>query len=43
LFANADTNYQVLLYKQRTGFARADFFRRKREVESGDFDEHDAA
>lgn len=30
-------------YKDRTGKARADFFRRKQEVESGEFDEADAA
>jgi hypothetical protein len=38
----ADAKDQELLYTQKTGASRADFFRRKREVESGEFDEADA-
>lgn len=38
-----DVKKQERLYAERTGASRADFFRRKREVELGDFDEHDAA
>lgn len=38
-----DVSEQERLYTERTGASRADFFRRKREVESGEFDEHDAA
>jgi hypothetical protein len=34
---------QERLYKAMTGSSRADFYRRKREVETGDFDEYDAA
>ncbi len=30
------------LYTQQTGASRADFYRRKREVDSGELDEHDA-
>ncbi len=32
---------QVKLYRERTGRSRADFFRRRREVESGEFDSED--
>jgi len=38
-----DVKQQEQLYREQTGASRADFFRRKREVETGDFDEHDAA
>jgi hypothetical protein len=38
-----DVKEQEKLYIKETGASRADFFRRKREVETGDFDEHDAA
>jgi hypothetical protein len=38
-----DAKEQERLYTEQTGASRADFFRRKREVETGDFDEHDAA
>lgn len=38
----ADVKAQEKLYMQKTGASRADFFRRKREVESGEFDGHDA-
>jgi hypothetical protein len=38
-----DTKEQQRLYREQTGYSRADFFRRKREVETGDFDEQDAA
>ena len=38
-----DVKEQERLYLQQTGASRADFFRRKREVQTGDFDEHDAA
>lgn len=38
---NADAKEQEQLYMQMTGASRADFFRRKREVESGEFnDDH---
>ena len=40
---NADAKEQEQLYMQRTGASRADFFRRKREVESREFDDHDRA
>ena len=40
---NAEAKEQEQLYIQRTGTSRADFFRRKREVESGEFDDHDQA
>jgi hypothetical protein len=40
---NRDVNNLEELYIAQTGASRADFFRRKREVESGDFDENDAA
>jgi hypothetical protein len=39
----ADAKEQEQLYTQQTGASRADFFRRKREVESGEFDDHDLA
>jgi len=39
----ADAKEQERLYTEKTGASRADFFRRKREVESGEFDEADAA
>jgi hypothetical protein len=38
-----DAKKQEEVYTARTGASRADFFRRKREVESGGFDETDAA
>lgn len=38
----ADAKEQERLYTEQTGASRADFFRRKREVETGDFDEYDA-
>jgi hypothetical protein len=39
----ADAKEQEQLYMQQTKASRADFFRRKREVESGEFDDDDAA
>lgn len=39
---NVDAKKQEQFYKERTNASRADFFRRKREVETGDFDELDA-
>jgi hypothetical protein len=39
----ADAKEQERLFTEKTGASRADFFRRKREVESGEFDEADAA
>jgi hypothetical protein len=41
--AVADAKEQERLYVEKTGASRADFFRRKREVESGEFNEADAA
>jgi hypothetical protein len=38
-----DAKEQERVYTEKTGASRADFFRRKREVESGEFDEADAA
>ena len=38
-----DAKEQERLYMEQTGSSRADFYRRKREVETGDFDKHDAA
>jgi hypothetical protein len=38
-----DPQQQEKLYRERTNMSRADFFRRKREIESGEFDEEDAA
>jgi hypothetical protein len=40
--ATPDVKEQERLYAQRTGSSRADFYRRKREVEAGDFDTQDA-
>ncbi len=37
-----DAGEQERLYRERTGMSRADFFRRKREVESGEFDVSDS-
>jgi hypothetical protein len=39
----ADAKEQERVYSEKTGASRADFFRRKREVESGEFNETDAA
>ena len=39
----ADAKGQEELYMEQTGASRADFFRRKREVQSGEFDDHDQA
>ncbi len=39
----ADAKEQERTYMEKTGASRADFYRRKREVESGEFDEADAA
>jgi hypothetical protein len=36
-----DTREQERLYAERTGASRADFFRRKRELDSGEFDPED--
>jgi hypothetical protein len=41
--ATADAKEQEKLYTAKTGASRADFYRRKREVDSGEFDDHDAA
>ena len=38
----ADPKEHERVYLEKTGASRADFFRRKREVESGEFDEADA-
>jgi hypothetical protein len=38
-----DSKEQERAYTEQTGASRADFFRRKREVESGEFDQADAA
>jgi hypothetical protein len=38
LAAEDDVKVQERLYSERTGTSRADFFRRKREVEGGEFD-----
>jgi hypothetical protein len=43
LATGADAKEQERLYMEKTGASRADFYRRKREVESGEFDEQDAA
>jgi hypothetical protein len=40
---STDAKEQEHLYTQRTGASRADFFRRKREVESGEFEGNDGA
>lgn len=39
----ADAKEQERAYAERTGASRADFYRRKREVESGEFDTADSA
>lgn len=39
----SDVQQQESLYGETTRMSRADFFRRKREIETGDFDECDAA
>jgi hypothetical protein len=39
----ADAKTQESEYMKKTGASRADYYRRKREVESGEFDEADAA
>ncbi len=39
----ADAKEQERAYMEKTGASRADYYRRKREVESGEFDEADAA
>jgi hypothetical protein len=39
----SDSGERERLYTEQTGASRADFFRRKREVETGDFDESDGA
>jgi hypothetical protein len=41
--AKLDAKDQEQEYVKRSGMSRADFFRRKREVESGEFDGHDLA
>ena len=38
-----DVEEQVKRYRKQAGGSRADFYRRKREVQMGDFDEEDAA
>ena len=40
---NADAKQQEQLYMQKTGASRADFYRRKREVESREFGDYDQA
>jgi hypothetical protein len=37
----SDVKQQERLYTERTGASRSDFYRRKREVECGEFDGHD--
>ncbi|HEY7327642.1 MAG TPA: hypothetical protein VH592_08385 [Gemmataceae bacterium] len=37
-----DVQKQEALYRVQTGASRSDFFRRKREIDIGDFDDHDA-
>jgi hypothetical protein len=39
----SDVQEQERLYEQQTGMKHADFFRRKHEINSGDFDAADAA
>jgi hypothetical protein len=39
----SDTKEQEVQYAKEANAKRADFFRRKREIETGDFDEQDAA
>jgi hypothetical protein len=41
LLQTADHSEQLRLYKERTGKSRADFHRRKAEVQSGEFDEEE--
>jgi hypothetical protein len=41
LLQTADAKEQEELYTEQTGASRADFYRRKREVDSGEFDGHD--
>jgi hypothetical protein len=41
LLKTADAKEQERLYTEQTGASRADFYRRKREVDSGEFDGHD--
>jgi hypothetical protein len=43
LTAGKDAKEQEKLYAEQTGAGRADFYRRKYEIEHGDFEEHDAA
>jgi hypothetical protein len=43
LSTGSDAKEQERSYTEKTGASRADFYRRKREVESGEFDETDAA
>lgn len=43
LVLTADVKEQEKFYRDKTGSSRADFFRRKREVDSGEFDASDAA
>lgn len=38
----ADAKEQERCYTEKTGASRADFYRRKHEVDSGEFDEEDA-
>jgi uncharacterized protein YecE (DUF72 family) len=40
--STVDAKEQELSYTKKTGASRADFYRRKHEVESGEFDEDDA-
>ena len=42
LAATTDKKEREELYMKRTDFSRADFYRRKQEVDSGEFNEHDA-
>jgi hypothetical protein len=42
LRTGSDAKEQERSYTEKTGASRADFYRRKREVESGEFDETDA-
>ena len=43
ILGTADAKDQERAYMDKTGASRADFYRRKREVESGEFDQTDAA
>jgi hypothetical protein len=38
-----DTGEQLRLYREQTGASRADFFRKKHEVQSGDYDAEDSS